>query len=48
MNMSPRAATSGNQLHASARLGFVVMAGEDGEIPEALLIGLKAAGYDRV
>lgn len=48
MNTSPGAATTRNQSDAPARLGFAVMVGEDGQIPEALLIGLKEAGYDGI
>jgi sugar phosphate isomerase/epimerase len=30
------------------RLGFAVMVGPDGDLPEAVLIGLKAAGYSGI
>ena len=45
MNSSAPAPATTDQTQHLARLGFAVMVGEDGQIPEALLIGLKEAGY---
>lgn len=46
-SVSPAAQTTDQTQHL-ARLGFALMVGEDGHIPEALLIGLKEAGYDGI
>jgi len=47
MKRDPSPATTLNQMQR-ARLGFAVMVGDDGIIPEAVLIGLKQAGYDGI
>ncbi len=44
MKRDPSPTTTLDQMQ-TARLGFAVMVGDDGIIPEAVLIGLKKAGY---
>ncbi len=48
MNSLSPAAPTVDQTQHPARLGFALMVGEDGHIPEALLMGLKEAGYDGI
>jgi sugar phosphate isomerase/epimerase len=45
--LPPMTSVASGQL-SRPRLGFVVIAGEDGIIPDELLIGLKEAGYDGI